>query len=206
MPQQEEAPHRKSTNQPDATKRVPPILKHVLRPLRWRYLKIFDRAILHAGLDGHRSAADLAVHNELRGFMTIQLALEVLLAMRAGDGDEQDDQSICHDQFNRLQQVPRSCCSQPQRVASPKSFSIRHAHQPLVGVHGLPVDYCPICNDSLPISLNAARWSQSYLPTLPSTAISQTMNRWPQLGFDLAARHGHLVVFYPSICQVCQLN
>ena len=41
-----------------------------------------------ADLDGHRSAADLAVHNELGGFITIQLALEVLLAMRAGDGDE----------------------------------------------------------------------------------------------------------------------
>ena len=44
--------------------------------------------MLHAGLDGHRLAADLAVHNELRGFITIQLALEVLLAVRAGDGDE----------------------------------------------------------------------------------------------------------------------
>ncbi len=44
--------------------------------------------MLHAGLDGHRSAADLAVHNELRGFITIQLAPEVLLAVRAGDGDE----------------------------------------------------------------------------------------------------------------------
>ena len=44
--------------------------------------------MLHAGLNGHRAAADLAVHNELRGFITIQLALEVLLAMRTGDGDE----------------------------------------------------------------------------------------------------------------------
>ena len=41
-----------------------------------------------AGLDGHGSAADLAIHNELGRFITIQLALEVLLAMRAGDGDE----------------------------------------------------------------------------------------------------------------------
>lgn len=158
FPQQAEAPHRKSTNQPDATKRVPPILKHARRPLRWRYLKIFDRAILHAGFDGHRAAADLAVHNELRGFIKIQLALEVLLAMRAGDGDEHGDQIDMPRSVQPFAANATVLLFPAATGRKPKIFQHPPCSPTPCWLHGLPVDCCPICNDSLPISLNAARW------------------------------------------------